>query len=229
MIFQLTPFHSISFYEWTATSHFFWKKQFFFIYWLDIGLWNNGRKGVTFIVYVIRRNFIPYIIQCSPVGSPVPRSPLSHALDEEPFLPHLLWRAWGDQRQASHHKCLPRSLSSGWEAKWHPRAVSGQEQGESSHKPCFSSYPGSSSGFTRWEGSRAPTVVGHFEEHVWIWTHCSGHSSTPASRGTSARSYHHLPTCPKSRHPWHQYHSLLNLAISMGHELFSASVPQGFY
>lgn len=124
-----------------------------------MGLWYNRRKGVTFILCVIRRNFIQYIIQCSPVGSLVPPSPLSHALDEEPSLPHTHWRAWGDQRQASHHRCLPRSLSSGWEAKWHLLAVPGQEQGGGSHKPCFCSYPGSSSGFMRWEGSRICSTV----------------------------------------------------------------------
>lgn len=89
MIFQVSsnsfcfiPFHSMN-----ELLHHTFLKEGIVIHlpmdWLDVGLWYNWRKGVTFILCVIRRNFIPYH---SVQSSGQPRL-------AQPSLPGLGWRA----------------------------------------------------------------------------------------------------------------------------------------
>lgn len=88
----------------------FWKKkQLIFVFqwtdWTDMGLWYQLEKRYfSHPLCDQKAIFIQNVIQGSPVSSPVLSSSMSCTLDEQPSLLHPPWRAWGDQRQASHQQ-----------------------------------------------------------------------------------------------------------------------------
>lgn len=177
MIFQVSsnsfcfiPFHSMN-----ELLHHTFLKEGIVIHlpmdWLDVGLWYNWRKGVTFILCVIRRNFIPYH---SVQSSGQPRL-------AQPSLPGLGWRAIFTTPLLESKGGPEPSLSPQVPAQAPVIRLRGQMPSHGSpwaktrwrqSQALLLQLPRDSSGFMGWEGSRiCGAVVGHFEEHEWMNLH----------------------------------------------------------